>query len=95
MFKQRSHFQWQHGAHDIYLLNEYTVNGKLLLQVKLDLLSHLGPNVPNAVDLDVADEVPELLVHLFIQELFQAIWSKVVKEFYSIIFLRLLADTNL
>lgn len=73
-------------VHDVYLFDDDAVGLELFAHLVANLLSHLGLDITNPVDLDFLDEVTNMLFALFLKQLFESVWTEVVEELDDVIF---------
>lgn len=88
--KGDSEVSWQNDIHDVDLLNDDTIGVELGLKLLHHLSGQLSLDVSYSGDLDLFDEVTNFLITLLLEQLFESIRSKVVKEPFGVFTLGLL-----
>lgn len=72
--------------HDVDLLNNDAIRQELLSHFLADCLRHLRLGVAHSVHAMLPDEVPNVLLAFFLQQLLETIWAEVVKELNDVLF---------
>lgn len=76
----------QHYKHDVDLLDHYTVGKELGGHLLANDFGHLSFSVSNSVHLEASDEITNVFFALFLQELLEPVWTKVIEELDHVLF---------
>ena len=69
------------------MLDDDTVRLELLAHLVANLRCHFRFDVAHSVHFDFLDEIAEVLLALFLEQLLETIWSEVVEELNDIVLL--------
>jgi hypothetical protein len=95
LHESMSEINWKNNVHHVDLLNDDSVGVKLLLKLVHHLLGEFSLDVSNSRHLNPLHEISDLFVTLFLEQLFESVWSKVVEESFDVLLLGLLASSNM
>ena len=90
-----SEINWKNDVHYVDLLNNDTVGIELPLKLVHHLLGEFSLDVSNSGNLNSLHEISDFFVTLFLEQLFESVWSKVIEESFDVLLLGLLASSNM
>jgi len=75
-----SEILWCHCAHDVYLLDKYSIILEFSCKIFSDLVSHFCLAISHSIDFDILNKITERFFKLFLKILFKSVRTKIVKE---------------
>ena len=87
--KSNSQVDWDDDVHYVDLLDGYAVGFELFLEKSGHGSCELGLDVSDSSYFDLFEEVTDLFVALFLQELFKTVGPEIVEELADVLFLSL------
>jgi len=73
-----------HCTHNVNLFDENSISLEFSCKIFSNLVSHFRLGVSQSIDSDILNEITERFIKLLLKVLFQSIWTKVIKESFSI-----------
>ena len=90
LHQSNSHIFWQHDCHHIHLLNNYTIPDEFLSQIIFQAMCELSLDISHSNDSLVSDKVSNAFFAFLLKKFLQPVWSKIIKELFTVSFLLLL-----